>query len=262
MMQRSEPGAQKTDFRLVQSYIPFAEMITRAVLFTALALQIRGLVSGHVFLTLTFLIVYVDLLCHASTHSSAVGMHLVPVAFMLTTADRESVLPVPYKMHLALDALWACVCVAHYACSMMRVHSPYLWPRIALIAVSVLLHMPSTAYDMTQGEVYVRVFLFYTFCFVHYHVFSARVPYDNHTHTLLGPNVNLYILFVHPHVVLLALVGTCCVVCTMHFEDCRLHKREDCASAPAPKEAAPAPTPDREMQELMLELRAAQGSRV
>jgi hypothetical protein len=145
---------------------------------------------------------------------------------------------------------------------MMRVHSPYLWPRIALIAVSVLLHMPSTAYDMTQGEVYVRVFLFYTFCFVHYHVFSARVPYDNHTHTLLGPNVNLYILFVHPHVVLLALVGTCCVVCTMHFEDCRLHKREDCASAPAPKDAAPAPTPDREMQELMLELRAAQGSRV
>jgi len=260
-MQRGEPGGQKTDFRLVQSYIPFAEMITRAVLFTALALQIRGLVSGHVFLTLTFLIVYVDLLFHASTQSSAVGMHLVPVAFMLTTADRESVLPIPHKMHLALDALWACVCVAHYTCSMMRVHSPYLWLRVALIAVSVLMHMPSTAYDMTHGEVYVRIFLFYTFCFVHYHVFSARVPYDNHTHTLLGPNVNLYILFVHPNVVLLAMLGKCCVICKMHFEDCRPYHREDCASAPAAKEAAA--TPDREMQELMMELRAAQsGSRV
>jgi hypothetical protein len=260
-MQRGEPGGQKTDFRLVQSYIPFAEMITRAVLFTALALQIRGLVSGHVFLTLTFLIVYVDLLFHVSTQSSAVGMHLVPVAFMLTTADRESVLPIPHKMHLALDALWACVCVAHYTCSMMRVHSPYLWLRVALIAVSVLMHMPSTAYDMTHGEVYVRIFLFYTFCFVHYHVFSARVPYDNHTHTLLGPNVNLYILFVHPNVVLLAMLGKCCVICKMHFEDCRPYHREDCASAPAAKEAAA--TPDREMQELMMELRAAQsGSRV
>ena len=260
-MQRGEPGGQKTDFRLVQSYIPFAEMITRAVLFTALALQIRGLVSGHVFLTLTFLIVYVDLLFHASTQSSAVGMHLVHVAFMLTTADRESVLPIPHKMHLALDALWACVCVAHYTCSMMRVHSPYLWLRVALIAVSVLMHMPSTAYDMTHGEVYVRIFLFYTFCFVHYHVFSARVPYDNHTHTLLGPNVNLYILFVHPNVVLLAMLGKCCVICKMHFEDCRPYHREDCASAPTAKEAA-AP-PDREMQELMMELRAAQsGSRV
>ena len=260
MMQRGEQGGPKTDFRLVQSYMPFAEMITRAVLFTALALQIRGAVSGHVFLTLTFLLVYVDMLFHAAVQSSAVGMHLVPVAFMLTTADRESVLPIPHKMHLALDALWASVCVVHYTCNMMRVHSPYLWLRVALIAASVILHMPSTAYDMTPGEVYVRIFVFYTFCFVHYHVFSARVPYDNHTHTLLGPNVNLYILFVHPHVVLLAVLGTCCVICKMHFEDCRLYKREAGESAPPAKEAPAAP--DREMQELMMELRAAQSGRV
>jgi hypothetical protein len=259
MMQRSEPGAQKTDFRLVQSYIPFAEMITRAVLFTALALQIRGLVSGHVFLTLMFLIVYVDLLCHASTHSSAVGMHLVPVAFMLTTAHRESVLPVPYKMHLALDALWACVCVAHYACSMMRVHSPYLWLRIAVIAASVLLHMPSTAYDMTQGEVYLRVLLFYTFCFVHYHVFSARVPYDNHTHTLLGPNVNLYVVFVHPYVLVLSIAAKCCIFCRLYFEDSG-HKRDDNERTGVPVSSGA--SSEQELHELMLELRAAQSGKV
>lgn len=167
MIQRSESGAQKTDFRLVHSYIPFGEMITRAILFAALALQIRGVVSGHVFLTLVFLIVYVDLLFHTGIQSSAVGMHLIPVAFMLTTADRQSIMSLPANMHFALDTLWACVCVAHYTCSMMRVHSPYVWFRVALIAASVLVHMPSTAYTMTQAEVYLRIFVFYTFCFVH-----------------------------------------------------------------------------------------------
>ncbi len=258
MIQRSESGTQKTDFRLVQSYIPFAEMITRAILFAALALQIRGLVSGHVFLTLVFLIVYVDLLFHAATQSSAIGMHLIPVAFMLTTADRESIISLPTNMHVALDTLWACVCVAHYTCSMMRVHSPYVWFRVALIAASVLVHMPSTAYTMTQAEVYLRIFFFYTFYFIHDHVFSSRVPYDTNTHTLLGPNVNLYILFVHPYAVLLAVLCKCCVICKMHFEDCG-HKRDVCIDKPAA--ANTAQTHDHEMHELMMELRAAQNSK-
>ena len=258
MMQRSESGAQKTDFRLVQSYIPFGEMITRAMLFTALALQIRGLMSGHVFLTLVFLIVYVDLLFHASTPSSAIGMHLIPVAFMLTTADRDSIVSLPANMHVALDMLWACVCVAHYTCSMLRVHSPYVWFRVALIAVSVLVHMPSTAYTMTHGEVHVCILLFYTFCFMHYHVFSSRVPYDANTHTLLGPNVNLYILFVHPYAVLLAVLCKCCVICKMHFEECE-HKHDVCMDKPAATNAAP--THDQEMHDLMMELRAAQNSK-
>jgi hypothetical protein len=236
-------------------------MIVRALLFAALCLQIRGFVSGHVFLTLIFVIVYADLLSHTSVHSSAIGMHLIPVAFMLSTSDRESIFAIPAKMHVALDTLWACVCVLHYACNMMRVSSSYVWLRVVLILISVLLHMPSTAYDLKPLEVYMRIVLFYAFCFVHYHVFSARVSYDVHTHTLLGPNVNLYILFVHPYVLLLAVLGKCCVICKMHFEDCRPYHREDCASASAAKEAAA--TPDREMQELMMELRAAQsGSRV
>jgi len=260
MIQRGESGTQKTDFRLVQSYIPFAEMITRAVLFAVLALQIRDLMSGHVFLTLVFLIVYVDLLFHSSTHSSAVGMHLVPVAFMLTTAERENILVIPDKIHIALDAFWACVCVVHYTCSMMRVYSSYVWLRMILILVSVLLHMPSTAYDMKPSEVYVRIIIFYTLCFVHYHVFSARVSHDMQTHTLLGPNVNLYILFVHPYVVLFALFSKCCVLCKMNFEECKMYKREVSTTKPPPS-LSPS-TSDHEMHELMLELRAAQGSKV
>ena len=260
MIQRSESGAQKTDFRLVQSYIPFAEMITRAVLFAALALQIRGLMSGHVFLTLIFLIVYVDLLFHSSTHSSAIGMHLIPVAFMLTTSERENILVIPDKIHLALDTFWACVCVVHYTCSMMRVYSSYVWLRMILILLSVLLHMPSTAYDMKPSEVCARIVLFYTLCFVHYHVFSARVSHDMQTHTLLGPNVNLYILFVHPYVVMLALVGKCCVLCKMNFEECKMYKREVCTNK---TQASVSPsTSDNEMHELMMELRAAQSSKV
>lgn len=257
-MQRGESGVQKTDFRLVQSYIPFAEVITRAMLFTAVALQVRVLMSGHVFLTLVFLTVYVDHLLHASIQSSAICMHLIPIAFMLTTADRDSIVSLPVNVHVALDTLWACVCVTHYTCSMMRVHSPNVWLRVALIGASVLVHMPSTAYTMTQAEVYVRIFTFYTFCFIHYHVFSGRVPYDANTHTLLGPNVNLYILFVHPYAVLLAVICKCCVICKMHFEDCG-HKRDVCTDKPAATIAAP--THDQEMHELMMELRAAQNSK-
>jgi hypothetical protein len=191
--------------------------------------------------------------------SSAVGMHLIPVAFMLTTADRQSIVALPENMHVALDMLWACVCVAHYTCSMMRVHSPYVWFRVALIAASVLVHMPSTAYSMTQAEVYLRVLFFYTFCFIHYHVFLTRVPYDTNTHTLLGPNVNLYILFVHPYAVLFAVLCKCCVICKMHFEDCG-HKRDVCIDKPAPTSTVQ--THDQEMLELMMELRAAQNSKV
>jgi len=260
MIQRGESGVQKTDFRLVQSYIPFAEMIARAVLFAALALQVRSLMSGHVFLTLIFLIVYVDLLFHSSTHSSAVGMHLVPVAFMLTTAERENVFAIPDKVHVALDTFWACVCVVHYTCSMMRVYSSYVWLRMLLILVSVLLHMPSTAYDMKPLEVHVRIVLFYTLCFVHYHVFSARVSHDMQTHTLLGPNVNLYILFVHPYVVLFALLSKCCVLCKMNFEECKMYKREVSTPKTAPSVSPSAS--DLEMHELMMELRAAQNSKV
>lgn len=260
MLQRSEPTGQKTDFRLVQSYIPFVDMIVRAVLFAALCVQIRGVVSGHVFLTLIFLIVYADLLAHMSVHSSAIGMHLIPVAFMLSTSDRESILAIPANMHVALDTLWGCVCVLHYACNMMRVSSSYVWLRMVLILVSVLLHLPSTAYDLKPVEVYMRIVLFYAFCFVHYHVFSARVSYDVHTHTLLGPNVNLYILFVHPYVLALAVLGKCVVICKMHFEDCKMYKREVCPSKPAAS-LSPA-TSDPEMHDLMMELRAAQGSKV
>ena len=260
MLQRSEPTGQKTDFRLVQSYIPFVDMIVRALLFAALCLQIRGFVSGHVFLTLIFVIVYADLLSHTSVHSSAIGMHLIPVAFMLSTSDRESIFAIPAKMHVVLDTLWACVCVLHYACNMMRVSSSYVWLRVVLILISVLLHMPSTAYDLKPLEVYMRIVLFYAFCFVHYHVFSARVSYDVHTHTLLGPNVNLYILFVHPYVLLLAVLGKCCVICKMHFEDCKMYKREICP-VKTPPSLSPS-TSDQEMHDLMMELRAAQSSKV
>jgi hypothetical protein len=253
-----EPGGQKTDFRLVQSYIPFVEMISRAVLFAVLALQIRGVVAGHVFLTILFLIVYVDSLWHMSVHSSAIGMHLIPIAFMLSTADRDNILAISTNVHVALDALWACVCVLHYACSMMRVSSSYMWLRVLLIMASVLLHMPSTAYDMQTVEVCVRIVLFYSFCFVHYYVFSARVCYDTHTHTLVGPNVNLYILFVHPSVVVLAAFCKCCVICKMHFEES--DKREPCSSKPMP--APSVSTMEDDMQELMMELRAAQSSKV
>ena len=47
----TEAPGPKTDFRLVQSYIPFAEMLTRALVFAVLALQLRAWVPGHVFLT-------------------------------------------------------------------------------------------------------------------------------------------------------------------------------------------------------------------
>ena len=255
-----DSAPHKTDFRLVQSYIPFGEMIARAVLFAALALQIRGLMSGHVFLTVIFLIVYVDLLFHTSVQSSAVGMHLIPVAFMLTTAHRENVVSIPHNMHLVLDTLWACVCVVHYMCNVMRVYSSYIWLRLTLILISVLMHLPSTAYDMSAVEVYARIVTFYTFCFVHYHFFSVRVSHDAHTHTLLGPNVNLYILFVNRYVLLLAVLAKACVICKMHFEGNRQYKREECTSKPATADIPP--THHSEMQELMLELRAAQSSKV
>jgi hypothetical protein len=256
MMQRGESGAPKTDFRLVQSYIPFGEMITRGVLFAALALQTRGLVSGHVFLTLIFLVAYVDLLFHTSVQSSAVCMHLIPVAFMLATAHRERVVSIPHNVHVALDTLWACVCVVHYVCNVMRVYSSYMWLRIVLILVSVLVHMPSTAYDMSAVEVHARIVAFYTFCFLHYHFFSVRVSHDAHTHTLLGPNVNIYILFVNRYVVLLAVLLKTCVMCKMHFEGNRQYKREESPTKPATPDLPPAH--QSEMQELMLELRAAQ----
>ena len=260
MLQRSESAGQKTDFRLIQSYIPFVDMIVRAVLFAALCLQIRGVVSGHVFLTLIFVIVYADLLTHMSVHSSTIAMHLIPVAFMLSTSDRESIFAIPANMHVALDTLWACVCVLHYACNMMRVSASYVWLRVVLILTSVLLHMPSTAYDLQPLEVYMRIVLFYALCFVHYHVFSARVSYDVHTHTLLGPNVNLYILFVHRYVLVLALLSKCCVICKMHFEDGKLYKRELCPIK-TPPSLSPS-TSDQEMHDLMMELRAAQSSKV
>jgi hypothetical protein len=233
-------------------------MIVRAVLFAALCLQIRAFVSGHVFLTLIFLIVYADLLSHMSVHSSVIGMHLIPVAFMLSTSDRDSVFAIPANMHVALDTLWACVCVVHYACNMMRVSASYVWLRVALILISVLLHMPSTAYELKPLEVYVRIVLFYAFCFVHYHVFSGRVSFDNHTHTLLGPNVNVYVLFVNPYVLLLAVAAKCCIFCRLYFDDSR-HKRDDCHMQAAPVSAGVAS--DDELHQLMLELRAAQSSK-
>jgi hypothetical protein len=259
MMPWTETPGAKTDFRLVQSYIPFAEMLTRALVFALLALQLRAFVPAHVFLTVVFLVVYVDVLLHAGKQSSAICMHLIPVAFMLTTSDRQHILTVGHNLHMALDATWACVCVVHYACNMLRVYAAYLWVRVALILLSVLVHMPSTAYDMTPAQVYLRLLLFYTLCFVHYHVFSGRVSFDNHTHTLLGPNVNLYVLFVHPYALLLALAAKCCIFCKLYFEDSR-HKRDDYQSKAAPVSTSLAS--EQELHELMLELRAAQSSKV
>ena len=255
----TETPGPKTDFRLVQSYIPFAEMLTRALCFAVLALQLRGFVPAHVFLTVVFLVVYVDLLLHAGKQSSAICMHLIPVAFMLTTSDRDHILPIAQHLHIALDAAWACVCVVHYACNMLRVYASYLWVRVALILVSVLVHMPTTAYDMTPWQVYLRLLLFYTLCFVHYHVFSGRLSFDNHTHSLLGPNVNLYVLFVNPYVLVLALAAKCCILCRLYFEDSR-HKHDDCRSKAAP--ASTSAASDEELHELMLELRAAQSGKV
>jgi hypothetical protein len=80
-----------------------------------------------------------------------------------------------------------------------------------------------------------------------------------HTHTLLGPNVNLYILFVHPYVLGLAVLSKCFVICKMHFEDCKMYKRELCPSKP---ESLSPSTSDPEMHDLMMELRAAQSSKV
>jgi len=261
MMPWTEPPGPKTDFRLVRSYMPFAEMVTRALCFAVLALQVQGFVPAHFFLTVVFLVVYVDVLLQAGKQSSAICMHLVPVAFMLTTSDRTQLVPIAEHLHIALDATWACVCVAHYACNMLRVYASYLWVRVALILVSVLVHMPTTAYDMTPGEVYLRLLLFYTLCFVHYHVFSGRVSFDNHTHTLLGPNVNLYVLFVHPYVLLLAIAAKCCIFCKLYFEDSR-HKRDDYESKPAPvSTSATSAASEQELHELMLELRAAQSNK-
>ena len=258
MMPWTETTGPKTDFRLVQSYIPFAEMLTRALCFGVVALQLRGFVAAHVFLTVVFLVVYVDVLLHAGKQSSAICMHLIPVAFMLTTSDRQHIVPIAQNLHIALDATWACVCVVHYACNMLRVYASYLWVRVALILFSVLLHMPTTAYDMTPGQVFVRLLLFYTLCFVHYHVFLGRVSFDHQTHTLLGPNVNLYVLFVSPYVLFVAVAVKCCIFCKLYFEDSR-HKRDDYAKHAAPASASLAS--DDELQQLMLELRAAQSSK-
>jgi hypothetical protein len=257
-MMSTDTPRPKTDFRLVQSYIPFAEMLTRALCFAVLALQLRGLVAAHVFLTVVFLVVYVDVLLHAGKQSSAICMHLIPVAFVLTTCDRTHILAIAPNLHLALDATWACVCVVHYACNMLRVYASYLWVRVALILVSVLVHMPSTPYDMTRGQVCLRLLLFYTLCFVHYHVFSGRVSFDNHTHTLLGPNVNLYVLFVHPYALALAIAAKCCIFCKLYFEDSR-HKRDDYLPQAAPVNASA--SQDDDLQQLMLELRAAQNNK-
>jgi hypothetical protein len=255
----TETPAAKTDFRLVQSYIPFAEMLTRALCFAVLALQLRGVVPAHVFLTVVFVLVYVDVLLHAGKQSSAICMHLVPVAFMLTTADCTHIVAIAPNVHVALDASWACVCVAHYACNMLRVYASYLRVRVAAILVSVLLHMPSTAYDMTQSQVYLRLLLFYTLCFVHYHVFSGRVSFDSNTHTLLGPNVNLYVLFVHPYVLVLAVAAKCCIFCRLYFDDGR-DKHDDYKGKAAP--VSTGVSAEQELHELMLELRAAQSAKV
>jgi hypothetical protein len=93
---------------------------------------------------------------------------------------------------------------------------------------------------------------------VHYHVFSGRVSFDNHTHTLLGPNVNLYALFVHPYVLLLAIAAKCCIFCRLYFEDSR-HKHDDYRGHVAPVSSSLAS--EQELHELMLELRAAQSSK-
>jgi hypothetical protein len=180
---------------------------------------------------------------------------------MLTTSDRTHIVAIAQNLHIALDATWACVCVVHYACNMLRVYASYLWVRLALILVSVLVHMPSTAYDMTPGQAYLRLLLFYTLCFVHYHVFLGRVSFDSHTHTLLGPNVNLYVLFVHPYVLALAMASKCCIFCKLYFEDSR-HKRDDYQSKPAPVgTSATSAASEQELHELMLELRAAQSNK-
>ena len=258
MMAWTEAPGPKTDFRLVQSYLPFAATLTRALCFAVLALQLRGWVPAHVFLTVVFLAVYVDVLLHAGKPSSAICMHLIPVAFMLTTSDRTQVVVIAQNLHIALDATWACVCVVHYACNMLRAYASHVWLRVALIFISVLLHMPTTAYDMTAGQVLLRLLLFYTLCFVHYHVFLARVSFDIHTHTVLGPNVNLYVLFVHPYVLALAIAGKCCIFCKLYFEDSR-HKHDDYQRQAAPVHTSAAS--DDELQQLMLELRAAQSSK-
>jgi hypothetical protein len=257
MMPWTETPGPKTDFRLVQSYIPFAEMLTRALCFAVVAMQLQGLLAAHVFLTVVFLVVYVDVFMHAGKQSSAICMHLIPVAFVLTTSDRQHIVSITQNLHIALDATWACVCVVHYACNMLRVYASYLWLRVALILVSVLVHMPTTAYDMTPAHVFVRLLLFYTLCFLHYHVFLGRVSFDHHTHTLLGPNVNLYVLFVSPYVLLVAVAAKCCIFGKLYFEDSR-HKRDDYAKHAAPVSASVAS--DDELQQLMLELRAAQSS--
>jgi hypothetical protein len=145
-------------------------MLTRALCFAVVAMQLQGLLVVHVFLTVVFLVVYVDVFMHAGKQSSAICMHLIPVAFVLTTSDRQHIVSITQNLHIALDATWACVCVVHYACNMLRVYVSYLWFRVALILVSVLVHMPTTAYDMTPAHVFVRLLLFYTLCFLHYHV--------------------------------------------------------------------------------------------
>jgi hypothetical protein len=178
---------------------------------------------------------------------------------MLTTADRTHIVAIAPNLHVALDASWACVCVAHYACNMLRVYASYLRVRVAAILVSVLLHMPSTAYDMTQSQVYLRLLLVYTLCFVHYHVFSGRVSFDSHTHTLLGPNVNLYVLFVHPYVLVLAVAAKCCIFCRLYFDDGR-DKHDDYKGKAAP--VSTGVSAEQELHELMLELRAAQSAKV
>jgi hypothetical protein len=258
MMAWTEAPGPKTDFRLVQSYIPFAEMLARALCFALLASYLRGLVPAHVFLTVMCLVVYVDVLLHAGKQSSAICMHLIPVAFMLTTSDRQHIVSIAQNLHIALDAAWACVCVVHYACNMLRAYASYMWVRVALILISVLVHMPTTAYDMTAAQVFVRLLLFYTLCFVHYHVFLRRVSFDNQTHSLLGPNVNLYVLFVHPYVLALAIAAKCCIFCKLYFEDSR-HKHDDYQSPAAAVSTSVAS--DDELQQLMLELRAAQSSK-
>jgi hypothetical protein len=269
------------DFALVSTYVPLLVTIARALALTC-AVHLPTMLPANVVSAAMLFWVYLDAQAHLAVHASQIASHLMPVAFFLLTRTKDAA-GTSYDAWIAVDATWACVCVALWAAHVFRWRLRSAWAATFATSSMTLLHLYYGLDASSLTEVCVRIVAFYILCFVHYHAFVCRVSCDAAAHACAGPHVCLYVLFLQRYVLLCALTVTVALVCRLWVGDKRYgawsehrydaHKPQarayDTERGEACKPQARAVVPHAHetaaeggMDDLLVELRLAQASRV
>jgi hypothetical protein len=253
------------DFALVSTYVPLLLTIARALLLTCVA-QFTSMLPVNVVSAGILFLVYVDAHTHVNVHTSHIASHLMPVAFLLLTHSKDAVLS-DYEASIAVDMLWACVCVVLWAANVFRWRSRPVWATTLVTSIMTLAHLYYTRDSMSLVEVCTRVVMFYISCFVHYHAFVCRVSCDAASHAFVGPHVCLYVLFLQRYILFGAVVLTTLLLCQLWVGDKRFSAwSEQRADKPQLRTILPhvydTGMEGGVMDDLLVELRQAQASRV